>query len=52
VAARGERAWDHRVSTSAAAKVGMIGRAAAEALRRRTLYPPSPRPAALWVRPR
>jgi len=52
VAARGERAWDNRVSTSAPAKIGMIGRAAAEALRRRMLYPPSPRPEALWARPR
>jgi hypothetical protein len=52
VAARGERAWDHRVSTSAAAKIAMIGRAAAEALRRRTLYPSAARSAALWTRPR
>ena len=52
VAARGEQAWDHRVSTSAAAKIRMIGRAAVEALRRRTLYPPSPRPETLWTRPR
>jgi len=52
VAARGERAWDRRVSTSAAAKIGMIGRAAGEALRRRTLYPLSQRSAALWTRPR
>jgi phytoene synthase len=52
VAARGERAWDSRVSTSAAAKVGMIVRAAAEALRRRSLYPPAARSAALWTRPR
>ena len=50
VAARGERAWDNRVSTSAAAKVGMIVRAAAEALRRRWLYPPAARSAALWTR--
>jgi len=52
VAARGERAWDSRVSTSATAKVGMIVRAASEALRRRWLYPPAPRSAALWTRPR
>jgi phytoene/squalene synthetase len=52
VAARGEQAWDRRVSTSAAAKVGMIGRAAREALQRRMLYPPSPRSTALWTRPR
>jgi phytoene synthase len=52
VAARGEQAWDRRVSTSAAAKVGMIGRAADAALRRRMLYPPSPRSTDLWTRPR
>jgi phytoene synthase len=52
VAARGEHAWDRRVSTSALAKIGMIGRAAGEALQRRTLYPPSPRAEALWTRPR
>lgn len=52
VAARGEHAWDRRVSTGAAAKLGFIARAAGNAARRRTLYPPRPRDAALWTRPR
>ena len=51
VAARGERAWDRRVSTGGAAKIGFIARAAGEAARRSTLYPPRPRDAALWTRP-
>jgi phytoene synthase len=52
VAARGEHAWDRRVSTGAAAKLGFIARAAGNAARRRTLYPPRPRDADLWTRPR
>ncbi|MDB5710457.1 MAG: phytoene synthase [Sphingomonas bacterium] len=52
VAARGEHAWDRRVSTGAAAKLGFIARAAGNAMRRRTLYPPRPRDADLWTRPR
>ena len=52
VAARGEHAWDRRVSTGAAAKVGFIARAAGNAVRRRTLYPPRPRDPDLWTRPR
>jgi len=52
VAARGEHAWDTRVSTSGAAKIAMIAQAFREALRRRTLYPPAPRDPALWTRPR
>jgi len=51
VAARGEHAWDKRVSTGAAAKLGFIVRAAGDAMRRRTLYPPRPRDADLWTRP-
>jgi phytoene/squalene synthetase len=51
VAARGEHAWDRRVSTGAAAKLGFIARAAANAARRRTLYPPRPRDPDLWTRP-
>ncbi|MFW2831594.1 phytoene/squalene synthase family protein [Sphingomonas sp. ID0503] len=49
VAARGERAWDTRVVTSKAAKLGWIAKAAGEALR-----PPSgkARPSGLWTRPR
>ncbi len=52
VARRGERAWDTRVSTSRAAKLGFIARAAAQAARRRALYPPTPRDPMLWTRPR
>jgi len=52
VAALGEHAWDRRVSTSAAAKIAMIARAAVEALRRRTLFSPVPRDPSLWTRPR
>ncbi|MGI4732547.1 MAG: phytoene/squalene synthase family protein [Janthinobacterium lividum] len=52
VAARGERAWDRRVSTSKADKLRFIATAALQATRRRTLYPPAPRDPALWTRPR
>ncbi len=52
VAARGEHAWDKRVSTGAAAKLGFIARAAGDAMRRRTLYPPRLRDPDLWTRPR
>jgi phytoene synthase len=52
VAARGDHAWDRRVSTSAIAKLRMIGRAAGEAWQRQALYPPGPRDATLWTRPR
>ncbi len=52
VARRGARAWDTRVSTSRRAKLGFIARAAAQAARRRQLYPPAPRHAGLWTRPR
>lgn len=50
VAARGEAAWDKRVSTSALAKFAMIGRAWHFALRRRALFPPRPRDPSLWTR--
>ncbi|CUS46140.1 MAG: phytoene/squalene synthase family protein [Pseudomonadota bacterium] len=52
VAARGEHAWDRRVTTSTGAKIAMIVRAAREAIGRRTLYPPVPRDPNLWTRPR
>ena len=52
VAARGEHAWDHRVSPSPAAKLGFVARAAADAARRGALYPPRPRDPELWARPR
>jgi phytoene synthase len=51
VAARGERAWDHRVTTSKAAKLGWIARAAVQAARRGSL-PDTPRDPRLWTRPR
>jgi len=51
VAARGERAWDHRVTTSKAAKLGWIARAAVQAARRQSL-PDTPRDHRLWTRPR
>lgn len=52
VAAGGEHAWDHRVSTSAVAKLGWIVRAGGQAIRRKSLYSPAPRNPELWVRPR
>ncbi|THD36144.1 MAG: phytoene/squalene synthase family protein [Sphingomonas sp.] len=52
VAARGEHAWDHRVTTSRRAKLGWIARAGGQALRRKKLYPPLPRDPDLWTRPR
>lgn len=52
VVARGDHAWDHRASTSTAQKMGWIARAFSQALIRRHLYPPRPRPAELWTRPR
>lgn len=51
VAARGERAWDRRVTTSAIEKLGWALRAFGQAARRRMLYPPVPREK-LWTRPR
>jgi phytoene synthase len=52
VAARGEHAWDRRVSTGAATKLGFIMRAAGNAAGRSALYPPRPRDPDLWVRPK
>jgi phytoene/squalene synthetase len=51
VAQRGERAWDHRVTTSKAAKLGWVARAGMQAARRRLLAFVS-RPKHLWTRPR
>jgi phytoene synthase len=51
VAARGERAWDNRATTSKAAKLGWIARAAVRAARRGSL-PDTPRDRRLWTRPR
>ena len=50
VAALGDHAWDHRVTTSKLDKVKFIARSAIAAAQRRTLYPPEPRTIA-WVRP-
>lgn len=51
VAARGEHAWDHRVSTSKAAKLAAVGRAFGQAARRKRQRHDA-RPAHLWTRPR
>ena len=52
VHARGAHAWDHRVTTSAAEKIAIIARSAAQAARRSTLYRPIERSPDLWTRPR
>ncbi|VVS96229.1 All-trans-phytoene synthase [Sphingomonas sp. EC-HK361] len=51
VAARGDHAWDHRVTTSPAEKLGWIGRSAIEAAGRGTAKQ-TPRDLSLWSRPR
>jgi phytoene synthase len=51
VAARGGHAWDHRVTTSKAAKAAWIARAAGDAARRGRI-PDEPRAPELWTRPR
>lgn len=52
VVERGDHAWDHRVGTGKAAKLGWLVRALGQATLRRRLYPPRPRDPALWSRPR
>lgn len=52
VRARGERAWDHRVTTSRTAKLRWIARAGVQAARRKRLYAAVPRPGDLWTRSR
>nr|WP_326525731.1 phytoene/squalene synthase family protein [Sphingomonas sp.] len=52
VAAAGDHAWDHRVTTSRAEKLAAIARAARQATARARLYPPAPPDPALWSRPR
>ena len=52
VAARGEHAWDHRVTTSGWQKLAFIAKAAREATQRERLYPRTPRDPELWTRPR
>ena len=51
VAARGERAWDHRMTTTASQKLRFIAQAGLAAARRGEGVPP-PRDASLWTRPR
>ena len=51
VAARGEAAWDNRVTTSTSQKLRFIARSGMLAARRRG-SPPSPRDPLLWTRPR
>ncbi|MES2337056.1 MAG: phytoene/squalene synthase family protein [Pseudomonadota bacterium] len=51
VAAAGDHAWDHRISTSAGEKATAIARAGWLAARRTKLYPPAPRDPGLWHRP-
>jgi 15-cis-phytoene synthase len=50
VARRGEHAWDHRVTTGRAAKLGHVAAAGWQAARRTRLYPAAPRDG-LWTRP-
>ena len=52
VAARGEQAWDQRVTTSKRAKARFIANAAWQAARRRTLYAAVQRDPSLRTRPR
>ena len=52
VAARGEHAWDRRVTTSGWQKLGFIARAGRQAAGRRGLYLEDPRDPGLWRRPR
>jgi phytoene synthase len=52
VVARGDHAWDHRVTTSAFEKLGWIARALWQAAARKQLFPLAPRPSYLWDRPR
>ena len=52
VARRGERAWDHRVTTSATDKLRFMARAWRQAGRRRELYAEVARDPQLWTRAR
>ncbi|MFV0623633.1 phytoene/squalene synthase family protein [Sphingomonas sp. ac-8] len=52
VVARGEHAWDHRVTTSKGQKLAAIGRALVAAQARATRYPRTARDPDLWTRPR
>jgi phytoene synthase len=52
VAARGDHAWDHRVTTSKPQKVSFIAAAWWQSRHRAARYAAVPRPADLWTRPR
>lgn len=52
VAKCGDHAWDHRVTTTKAAKLAWIARSFGQAMRRRQLYSAVPRDPSLWTRPR
>jgi len=52
VARRGAHAWDHRVITTRAAKLGWVAKAAAQAITRRREWPGDGSRAGLWTRPR
>lgn len=52
VARRGEQAWDARVITTKAAKLGWVARAGMQVIGRAKRWPAdAPRPAHLWTRP-
>ena len=51
VAAAGDHAWDHRISTTAGEKAAAIVRSGWAAGTRARRYPPAPRDPALWSRP-
>ena len=52
VARRGEQAWDARVITTKAAKLGWVARAGMQVIGRAKRWPAdTPRPAHLWTRP-
>jgi phytoene synthase len=51
VAGAGERAWDHRIHTSAAGKLGWIARSFGQSAARARLFPAGRREG-LWTRPR
>lgn len=52
VAAAGDHAWDHRISTTAGEKAAAIARSGWLSTRRARRYPPTPRDPDLWSRPR
>jgi phytoene synthase len=52
VAAAGEHAWDHRITTSKREMAIAVAIAGYQAFARERLYAPKPRPTSLWTRPR